>query len=297
MAKVEDALRELVTYHGRRAARELMGEMPAQLRQARRDIRTLQKAVEDLSSQVSRLAELKEQEKPVPPAPAEEAEKARFTKRTLKAIRTRLDLTQQELARLLEVSHPTIAAWESGRTRPRKGHMPRIVTLRDMSRKDVDEALGREETAPAVQPGLLREMRKKLGLIQAELARLIGVSTATITSWETGKTTPTRARRKAIADLQGVTQEQVDEQLGRQRGPQPEGLPEGEQAQQEVKQIRQGLDLSQKALAEKLGVSIATISNWETGNSAPRRRNLERLRALAAAEESEEEPTEPAAQA
>jgi len=297
MAKVEDALRDLIIYHARRTVREMIGQMPVQLRQMRRDTRNLEKAVEELTRQMRRLAELKEGETTVPAASIAEVERARFSKRTLKSIRKRLDLTQQELARLLEVSHATVAAWESGRTRPRKTHMGRIVALRDMERAEVDKALGREGMAPAVSPDLLKRLRKRLNLTQTELARLVGVSTATVTSWETGKSEPARDRRKAIADLRRMKREQVDEQLGRRRAPESEGLPVGEQIREEVKQTRQALGLSQKALAEKLGVSTATIWNWEAGNSAPRARNLERLRALAAGVEAEKVPAEPVAQA
>jgi len=297
MAKVEDALRDMIIYHGRRAAREIIGQMPAQLRQVRRDTRNLERAVEELTRQVRHLAELEEREKTVPAAPVAKVERARFSKRTLKSIRRRLDLTQQELARLLEVSHATVAAWESGKTRPRKTHMARIVALRDIGRAEVDKALGREETAPAVSPDLLKRLRKRLNLTQTELARLVGVSTATVTSWETGKSEPARDRRKAIAGLRRMRPEQVDEQLGRRGAPESEGLPVGEQAREEVKQTRQALGLSQKALAEKLGVSTATIWNWEAGNSTPRARNLEGLRALAAGMEAEKVPVEPTAQA
>ncbi|KPK65467.1 MAG: hypothetical protein AMK73_02880, partial [Planctomycetes bacterium SM23_32] len=58
------------------------------------------------------------------------------------------------------------------------------------------------------------------------------------------------------------------------RGGQPELTPE------EIRSIRKAAGLSQKQLAEKLGVSVNSISNWETGSSYPRASSVEKLRAM-----------------
>jgi DNA-binding transcriptional regulator YiaG len=44
---------------------------------------------------------------------------------------------------------------------------------------------------------------------------------------------------------------------------QPENFPE------QVKDVRQQLQLSQEELAHALGVSFATVNRWENGKSAP----------------------------
>jgi DNA-binding transcriptional regulator YiaG len=38
---------------------------------------------------------------------------------------------------------------------------------------------------------------------------------------------------------------------------------------EQVKQIRQSLNLSQMELADKLSVSFSTVNRWENGHSAP----------------------------
>ena len=123
MPRVEDALRDLIQYHGKRAATQVFGDTTAQIRELRREVRGLRAAVQELEGALKALVAAREREMAVPPAAEEDVESARFSPRMLKTLRKRLSLTQQELARLLEVSAVTVAAWESGRSRPRKARL------------------------------------------------------------------------------------------------------------------------------------------------------------------------------
>ncbi|SPD75132.1 putative transcriptional regulator, XRE family [uncultured Desulfobacterium sp.] len=44
-------------------------------------------------------------------------------------------------------------------------------------------------------PGLVKEVRKQLGLSQEDLAHALGISFATINRWENGKTLPSKLAR------------------------------------------------------------------------------------------------------
>ena len=57
----------------------------------------------------------------------------------------------------------------------------------------------------------LKEARKKNGgYTQKELADMIGATPMTVSNWETGKTTPSARMWKAIADVLGVSTEDID---------------------------------------------------------------------------------------
>ncbi len=284
MGKVEDALRDLIYYHGRRAAREVLGNLPDQVRDMRRTLRDVEKAVEELTGQVSELVAARREEMAVPPAEEEEVQKSRVTRRTLKSMRRRFDLTQQELAYLLEVSPVTVTSWETGKSRPRKANQARIITLREMEPAEVDEALGREHVPVSVEPEWIKRLRQRLDLTQTELAELVDVSSASVTSWETGKTEPDRENRKNLVALSHLTRAEVDQRLGRTaaevEGEKERERPAEEMAPEDVRAIRERLELSQSELAERLDVSVNTISNWETGRSSPRASNLEKLKGL-----------------
>lgn len=284
MGKVEDALRDLIYYHGRRAAREVLENLPDRVRDMGKRLRDLERSVEELRGDVNELMAARRERMDVPPAEEEEVEKSRVTTRTLKSIRRRFDLTQEDLARLLDVSPVTVTAWETGKSRPRKNNQARIITLREMDLEEVDEALGREHVPASLDPEWIKRLRGKLGLTQAELAQLVGVSGGSVTSWETGKTEPGRENRKALVELSELTRGEVAERLGRpvkNRKPQGSSEESGEEISPEaIRGIRDGLELSQGEFAGRLGVSANTISNWETGRSEPRAANLEKLREL-----------------
>ena len=50
-------------------------------------------------------------------------------------------------------------------------------------------------------PDQVRESRRELGLSQADLAELIGVSPRTVKYWESGQRSPRRVAVKRIQDL------------------------------------------------------------------------------------------------
>ncbi|OOK70549.1 helix-turn-helix family protein [Mycobacterium kansasii] len=54
--------------------------------------------------------------------------------------------------------------------------------------------------------------------------------------------------------------------------------------------IRAALDLTQAELAERLGVSFATVNRWEAGSSKPQRAQLAKINALA--EEASVDPSD-----
>ena len=49
-----------------------------------------------------------------------------------------------------------------------------------------------------------KELRLKLGVSQAELARKLDVSAVTANRWESGKTTPSRMAKRTIKEMFGV---------------------------------------------------------------------------------------------
>jgi DNA-binding transcriptional regulator YiaG len=254
------------------------------MRELRREVRSLRGVVQELEGALKGLVAAREREMAVPPAAEDEVETARFSPRMLKGLRKRLSLTQQELATLLEVSAVTVAAWESGRSRPRKGNLAQVVTLRGMGPADVDSALGREGAPDAPKPEQLKKLRSQFCITQAELARLLSVSPASVTSWEAGKAVPGRKNRRAVAELAASSAEDVDQLLGRAPaiGAVPVAVRRRGLTAAQIRELRLKIGLSQKELAERIGVSVNSISNWETGRTAPRTRSVHEMLALAA---------------
>ena len=66
----------------------------------------------------------------------------------------------------------------------------------------------------------IRRVRKEAGFTQIELAAKMGISIATLRRWEAGETTPTGSRMIELAELLGVTPEEI---VGEESQPQKSG--------------------------------------------------------------------------
>ena len=66
-------------------------------------------------------------------------------------------------------------------------------------------------------PGLLRSLRKKLGITQRELAILAGVTIGAAHLWETGKFQPSPGKRGVIVALRKLRRREVRELLDQKR--------------------------------------------------------------------------------
>jgi len=71
------------------------------------------------------------------------------------------------------------------------------------------EADPAEVEAARFSAGLIRKLRKRLGLTQAQLASLVGVSGATVTFWEQGRNRPTEANKASLVALRKLGRRDV----------------------------------------------------------------------------------------
>ena len=105
--------------------------------QFRRDIAKLKRQVQ---TQQKEIAFLKTQEKKRIDQPQangeEELEGVRFSARSVKAQRARLKLSAKDYGKLVGVSGLTIYSWESGKSRPRKQQLARLVVVRGLGRRE-----------------------------------------------------------------------------------------------------------------------------------------------------------------
>jgi len=94
----------------------------------------------------------------------------------------------------------------------------------------------------------MREARERLRLTQAEVGGKVGVTGATISNWETGKTAPDEEQRATLDAALHLG----DTSLGRR-----------------IQSARVRAALSQRELAKRMGFAQPTVSQWETGYSSP----------------------------
>jgi len=76
------------------------------------------------------------------------------------------------------------------------------------------EASPEELKSARFSPQLIKKLRLRLGLTQAELARLIGVSSPSIAFWERGRNRPTDSNKLALVAIRKLGRRQVRRLLG-----------------------------------------------------------------------------------
>ena len=104
----------------------------------------------------------------------------------------------------------------------------------------------------------IRKRRLDLNLLQKQVADQIGVHEQTITGWERNATSPEIHFIPAILNF-----------LGYNPIPQAQTLPD------RLVSMRKMLGLSQRKMAEKLGVDPATLMGWEAGRHRPTGKSLD----------------------
>lgn len=142
MPKMETVLRAEIIRLANKQIRTTCLPLAREVRDMKRTVRQLAqtvRSVERLGTELSRRAA---KEQPALQAQPAEVEKARISGGLVRKLRTRLGLTQAELAKLAKVSSATIAFWEQGRNRPTDANKAALVALRKLGRRDVRRLLG-----------------------------------------------------------------------------------------------------------------------------------------------------------
>lgn len=84
--------------------------------------------------------------------------------------------------------------------------------------KNAAQTVASEETPAArLSPQLIRSLRRRLNISQADLARLIGVSTVAVGTWESGRSKPRPEAKAKVVALRSLGRREVKRLLAEQR--------------------------------------------------------------------------------
>jgi len=104
----------------------------------------------------------------------------------------------------------------------------------------------------------IRSRRLDLKLFQSEVAEQIGVDTTTICNWEINASAPAIRYIPSVLSFLGYAP-----------------FPPAQTLAERLTTARKGLGLSQRKMAEKLGVDPGTLQGWEAGRHQPTGKSLE----------------------
>lgn len=135
----------------------------------------------------------------------------------LKMLRKKKGLTQQEVAELVHVERGVYTNWELGNRNPNYENLSMLACIFDVS---IDYLLGdyleiskerylklkkTKRRKKNLFSERLKELRKKRGYTQSELAEYMNMRQGSYTKWETGMTEPRIENLIKLADLLEVS--------------------------------------------------------------------------------------------
>ncbi len=139
MSTFADSLKNEIARVARKELREEIAALRKTSAAQRSEIAALKKQFKGMQAQVNKLGRVKNKSEAVRAEPAADqsvmsiqpkgkpGRKVVFTAERLKAQRARLGFTQEQMAKLLEVSSLSIWKWESGGAVPRASRVPQIL--------------------------------------------------------------------------------------------------------------------------------------------------------------------------
>jgi DNA-binding transcriptional regulator YiaG len=121
-----------------------------------RDVRDLKRTVSRLNRAVTAIEKIASQRAGEGPqqlcslqASDDEVSRARLSPALIRKLRSRLGLTQVQVAGLLGVTGAAVAQWESGASTPSDGNRATLIALRKLGRRDVQRLLAEKGIPPA----------------------------------------------------------------------------------------------------------------------------------------------------
>ena len=174
MPNVNAVLAQEITRLAKRVVKANTNIMRKLVVQHRHDVAALKRQVGNLGKRLALVEKVQPKEVTAPP---ELVEKARFRADGLKSHRAKLGLSAEAYGKLVGVSGLTIYHWESGKARPRKIQLPKIVAVRGLGKREALQRLGMAETkeAPAAAKSAPAKPRKRGTFRQTAAEMILGL--------------------------------------------------------------------------------------------------------------------------
>ncbi len=133
---------------------------------------------------------------------------ASWTPGRILAARLKLQLTQEDFARLIGVTFSTVNRWENGKSAPNRIAI-RMLKLAEAEKLKYEPAglfILPDGTAPPLPEILtlhsaIKWLRERYGMTQEIFANAIGVTFSTVNRWETGNSAPNNVAKRLLRDI------------------------------------------------------------------------------------------------
>jgi DNA-binding transcriptional regulator YiaG len=162
MGKLEQTLKAEIARLAKKQVRATCLPLVRDVRRLKRTVSALRKTVAVLSRLCAELQAQRTAERTSLAAAPDEVKTARLTPWLIKKLRTRLGVTQSELATLVGVSTSAVGSWEYSNAKPEGHNREALVALRKLGRREVRRMLAmKAEASPRAAQGRARGRKKR----------------------------------------------------------------------------------------------------------------------------------------
>ena len=141
MPDVAIVLKEEISRIARKEIRVRVDPLKKQVVDLRRRLRAAETTILQLQKTTNKTTNTVSRQSGAIVPDVEETRQIRISPNSVKKLRTRLRLTQAQMAQLVDVSTNTVVRWEQGTSSPRGGSRAVIASMRSMGIKQVKKQL------------------------------------------------------------------------------------------------------------------------------------------------------------
>ena len=187
----------------------------------------------------------------------------------LRRLRWERGLTQEGLARRLGLTRTAICSYEAGHNHPSPQRLPELARALAVPEGALAPLLPQRPTADTPFGRAVRELRERRGWNQRQLASRIGCAASLISLYEAAGAHPTPENLGAVAAALGVPQSQLSALVAK-RNPPKRTTAFGRL----LRETRIARGMTQRQLAQAVGLSDDNIGSYEGANTYPREKHL-----------------------
>ncbi len=142
MTNFASVFKKEVTRLAKKEARAAVGTLKEQLAKSRKQVAELRSEVRALNKKIDLILKHQANDSAISIQEAAGDEISfRFSPKSVRAHRKRVDMSAEQYAMLLGVSMQTVYHWEQGKSRPRKSQLATLAAVRKLGKKEANRRL------------------------------------------------------------------------------------------------------------------------------------------------------------